>query len=217
MSERPCALVLVAPSGTGKTTVARALLAESDDYSFSVSATTRSARAGERDGVDYHFVDRERFGDMARAGRFAEWAEVHGQLYGTPLQNFAAARERGQTLILDIDFQGALQVMRVVPDAASLFLLPPSGEVLLSRLEGRGTESPAEVRRRLETALDELRQADHFPHWLVNDRLEDTVASIRGIVEEAHLPGRSGALERLIVDVADAVTSRLKRPERRGS
>lgn len=209
MTPRPCAVALVAPSGTGKTTVARALLVESDDYRFSVSATTRPPRGAERDGVDYHFVDRRRFKELVDTGHFGEWAEVHGRLYGTPLSNFDAARVQGQTLILDIDFQGALQIMEAVPDALSVFLLPPSGETLLGRLEGRGTESPEEVDRRLETALDELQQAARFPIWLINDDLSVSVARIRDMIERGDRPEPTAADRRLVGEVSEALRARL--------
>ena len=209
MSERPCAVALVAPSGTGKTTVARALLAQSSDYRFSVSATTRTRRGAERDGVDYHFVTRERFEALVEAGHFGEWAEVHGRLYGTPLSNFDAARERGQTLILDIDFQGALQIMRAVPDALSVFLLPPDGETLLGRLEKRGTETPAEVDLRLRTALEELAQAPQFPIWLVNDEISESVRQIRQMVEWGARPLPTSKDRRLVAEIAEVLETRL--------
>jgi len=210
MTDRPCAVALVAPSGTGKTTVARALLADSSDYRFSVSATTRSPRGAERDGVDYHFVDRDRFETLVQQGHFGEWAEVHGRLYGTPLSNFDTARERGQTLILDIDFQGALQIMESVPDALPVFLLPPDGETLLRRLEGRGTESPEEVERRLRTALAELEQAPRFPIWLVNDDLSESVRRIREMVEGGLRPDLTTQDRDLVVEIAGALQARLE-------
>ncbi|MCA9736769.1 MAG: guanylate kinase [Gemmatimonadetes bacterium] len=183
MSGRASALVLVAPSGTGKTTVAHALVRTDPHYVFSVSATTRAPRGQERDGVDYHFLEEETFRARISRGELAEWAQVHGRLYGTPLENFAAARREGRTLVLDIDVQGALQVQAKVLDAVCVFLLPPSGRVLLERLRGRGTETEAETRARLRTALDELDQASGFRHLLVNEDVQDTVRVLRGWAE----------------------------------
>lgn len=177
-----CPLVLCAPSGTGKTTVARALLERRDDLLFSVSATTRWPRPGERDGIDYHFLKREAFEAMIAAGELLEWAEVHGELYGTPTANQAEASSLGKRLLLDIDVQGARQVVRALPDTVTVFLLPPSFEQLMERLRGRGSERSADLRRRLETAKRELEAVDGFRYVVVNDRLEDAVAGVDAIL-----------------------------------
>ena len=179
---RGFAVAICAPSGTGKTTVARALVEGSDDLAFSVSATTRAPRADERDGIDYHFVGRRDFEAMIAAGNLLEWAEVHGELYGTPRRNLEEAARSDRRLILDIDVQGARQVISACPDCVSIFLLSPSLEALLERLRGRGTEDEARVRRRMETARAELEAVEDFQYVVVNDRLEDAVSQVRAIV-----------------------------------
>lgn len=172
-------IVLAGPTGVGKTSVARALAAEADRFVFSVSATTRRPRPGERDGADYEFVSREDFERMAGAGEFAEWARVHDHLYGTPRRNLAA--REGCRVLLDIDVQGAAQVRESVPSAVFVFLLPPSLGTLLARLSGRGTEARDEVARRLRVAREEMARVPEFDHVLVNDDLDATVEAVRAI------------------------------------
>ena len=134
--------VISAPSGAGKTTLCRRLLSGLEGIDFSISDTTRSPRAGERDGVDYHFVDREVFDRRRKAGEFLEWAVVGGEVYGTSAESVRQARARGRDVLLDIDTQGAESVRRSVPEAILIFILPPSREALRGQLEGRGTETP---------------------------------------------------------------------------
>jgi len=199
---RPCPLVLAAPSGTGKTTIAHALVDRLDTFVFSVSATTRSPRTGERDGVDYEFLSRERFDAMVQAGEFVEWAEVHGNRYGTPRRNLEAAALAGQHVVLDIDVQGARQIRNHFPEAVLVFVFPPSADALWSRLSQRGTEARSEVERRVRAARDELASAVDFDYIVVNKDLDDAVARVREIVEvESHRPIRAqdldGEVERL--------------------
>lgn len=178
-------LVLAAPSGTGKTTLARRLVDGSEEYVFSVSATTRNPREGEKNGIDYHFVDRASFEAMVERGELAEWAEVHGQLYGTPRQEIEAAAARGEHVVLDIDVQGARRLRQSVPSTKLVFILPPSIEILMSRLTRRGTEKPKEVARRLKSALEELQAAQEFDYVVVNDDVDGCLETIRSIVDGA--------------------------------
>lgn len=175
-------MVLVAPSGAGKTTLAHRLVAASDRFVFSISATTRAPRGGEQDGVDYYFVSDDDFEAMIDAGELAEWAAVHGRLYGTPRTALEAAALRGEHVVLDIDVQGARQIRDSVPDARLIFVLPPSVAVLMKRLTGRGTEGAGEVERRLRSALDELQAASEFEHRVVNDDLDRCLEQIEEIV-----------------------------------
>jgi guanylate kinase len=182
LAGRTFPLVLAAPSGAGKTTIARALRERRKDVVFSVSATTRPPRPGERDGVDYHFVDHAGFRRMIDAGELIEWAEVHGNLYGTPLRNVDDAVARREYLLLDIDVQGARQLRRKVGEAVFVFVLPPSGRTLAERLAGRGSEDIEVRRRRLANARDEIRDAVHFDFAIVNDDLEHAVDEVERIL-----------------------------------
>ncbi len=186
-------LALCAPSGTGKTTVARALLDRHEDMLFSISATTRPPRASERDGVDYHFVNRDRFESMIADGELLEWAEVHGELYGTPVANLEDAAREGRILLLDIDVQGARQVVAARADTLAIFLLPPSSAVLLARLRGRASEDPAELRRRLATAKGELAVMDQFDHVVINDKLEAALREIEALIRDRSKASRPAA------------------------
>jgi guanylate kinase len=188
-------VVLAGPSGAGKTTLAHRLVDDSPVYVFSVSATTRAARPGERDGLDYHFVDRPAFEAMIGRGELAEWAEVHGRLYGTPRSELTRARGRGEHVVLDIDVQGARQIHAAAPDAFMIFVLPPDVDIMMDRLRGRGTESPAEVARRLGSARGELAALPEFDHVVVNDDLDRCVATIRSIVERGDVQDVEGHLD----------------------
>lgn len=182
MTTGACPVVLAAPSGTGKTTLSRRLVDGSERYEFSVSATTRAPRGTERDGIDYHFVDRETFQAMVERGELAEWAQVHGRLYGTPRAELEAAAARGAHVVLDIDVQGARQVKEAFPATKLIFVLPPSVEALMARLRERGTEGREDIERRLRSALDELDAAEAFDYVIINDDLERCLAEIEAIV-----------------------------------
>lgn len=189
---RPVPVVLAAPSGAGKTTIARALVNGSKDFLFSLSATTRAPRAGERDGESYRFVSEEEFRQMIESGDLVEWAEVHGNLYGTLAKSLKLARDLGKHPILDIDVQGARQIREQIPEAVLIFILPPSAEGLRDRLSTRGTETKEQVRRRLLTARRELDDARHFDYVVVNEDLESAVARVRAVVEtEGHRRSRA--------------------------
>ncbi len=175
-------LVLAGPSGGGKTSVCNALLDRREDVDFSISATTRAPRPGEVDGAQYHFVSRRRFQEMVRNGDLLEWAEVHGELYGTPMSNVAACLVTGRALLLDIDVQGARQVRRNLDSAVLVFLLPPSAERLLERLRGRGSEDAEAVQRRMSSAVSELESVGEFDYAVVNEDLDSTVDAVESIL-----------------------------------
>ena len=175
-------LVLSGPSGGGKTSVCNALLERREDVEVSISATTRSPRTGEVDGSQYCFVSRDRFQEMVQNGDLLEWAEVHGELYGTPMSNVAACSASGRVLLLDIDIQGARQVRRNLDSAVLVFLLPPSAERLLERLRGRGSEDAEAVHRRMRSAVLELETVGEFDYAVVNEDLESTVHAIESIL-----------------------------------
>jgi guanylate kinase len=199
-------LVLSAPSGAGKTTLATRLRERRPDVVFSVSATTRAPRPGEVDGRHYHFVSRDEFLRMRDAGELIEWAEVHKNFYGTPLANVQRAEARGEHLLLDIDVQGARQIRAHVPEAVHVFVLPPSGTVLVERLRARGTEDPERLRQRLLNAEAEIRAAGEFDHVVVNDDLETAVAELEMVLDGdagrlRRLPSLPDALERICAEI----------------
>ena len=176
-------MILSAPSGGGKTTIAKALLARRLDLGYSVSCTTRAPRPGEVPGRDYYFMTRAEFIADREKGAFAESAEVHGNLYGTLRSEVERVLAGGQHVVMDIDVQGAVQFQRAFPQAVTIFILPPSAEVLLDRLRARKTESAAQLAARLQSALQELQQVDEYEYVIVNDDLERAVASVESIVD----------------------------------
>ena len=196
-------LILSSPSGAGKTTLTKYLLDELPDYTFSVSHTTRKPRQGETDGVHYHFVDRERFGAVRDAGGFAEWAEVHGNLYGTSLAELDRARAQGKRgIVFDIDYQGARQIKASRPEAIGVFVLPPSLAILRKRLEGRATDDPAVIERRFAHAKVEIEHYGFFDYVLVNDQLEESKRSLLGIaLAERHRRVRMAPLAESLLRV----------------
>jgi guanylate kinase len=179
----PFPIILSAPSGGGKTTIARELLRRRSDVGYSISCTTRAPRPNETTGADYHFLSREEFLRRRAAGEFAESAEVHGNLYGTLRSEIARVLARGQHVVMDIDVQGARQIREAFPRVVTVFVLPPSGEVLLDRLRARKTESPEQLVARLHSALQELRAVDEYEYVVVNDDLEHAVQRIEAILD----------------------------------
>lgn len=195
MTGRGGLLVVVAgPSGVGKGTVHARVRAALADAVLSISATTRRPRASEVDGVDYHFVDQQRFQELIDAGELLEWAEYAGHRYGTPRQPVVAATEAGKVVVLDIELEGALQVKQQDPDALLVFLLPPSFEELERRLRARGTESDVTVQQRLERARTELASADRFDVQVVNDDLDRCVEEVLQAIRQARDPAPPSAL-----------------------
>lgn len=180
-------LILISgPSGTGKGTVCDLLRQKHPEISYSISATTRQPRPGEQDGVNYYFYTKEKFREMIDQGQLLEWAEVYGNFYGTPKQKVLDRLEAGEDILLEIDTQGALNVMKVMPEGLFIFLLPPSLEELAARLKGRGTETEESLHRRLGAAVDEIKLAAKYRYVVVNDKVEDAQETIAKIIEAEH-------------------------------
>lgn len=179
----PFPIILSAPSGGGKTTIAKALLARREDLGYSVSCTTRPPRDGEVEGRDYYFMSRSEFLKERENDAFAESAQVHGNLYGTLRREVERVLKGGQHVVMDIDVQGARQFARAFPQSVLVFVLPPSAEVLLDRLRKRRTESPAELAARLQSALQELQAVDGYEYVVVNDELERAVQGVSAIID----------------------------------
>lgn len=179
---RPFPIVLSAPSGAGKTTVASEIFKRFPYIRFAVSLTTRERREGEIDGSDYRFVGEAEFERARAEGELAEWAEVHGHLYGTPREEIERALEEGYHVLLDVDVQGGASLMAAYPDAVSIFLLPPSHAAMEARLKGRGTESAEAIRVRLAEALRELENVEEYEYVIVNRELERTVEVFARII-----------------------------------
>lgn len=176
-------IILSAPSGGGKTTIAKALLAQRKDIGYSVSCTTRQPRGGEIQGRDYYFLTRTEFLTKRERGEFAESAEVHGNLYGTLRSEVLRVLGLGKHVLMDIDVQGASQFTKVFPQSVTIFILPPSADVLLERLRGRQTESAQELADRLQSALQELQSVDEYEYVVVNDKLDRAIDRIASIVD----------------------------------
>ncbi len=198
---RPTVIVVSAPSGAGKTTVVARVLRELGGIRFSVSHTTRAPRGAERDGVEYHFVDGAAFEGLRNEGRLLEWAEVHGNLYGTAVEEIERASGAGVDILLDLDVQGAAQVRERIPEAVTVFVLPPSYEVLEGRLRGRGQDDEATIRRRLAAAGREIDAFEKYDYVIVNDDLEACVEELKSIVRAARcrvavVSERARAIER---------------------
>jgi guanylate kinase len=204
MAKRGQILVVSAPSGTGKSTVCRLLLETHADLALSISYTTRAPRGSERDGVEYHFVDDATFDRMVADGAFLEWAPVHGKRYGSGKDATERLISQGVDLLFDIDVQGGQQIKRAHPEALLVFLLPPSIEQLLERLQGRKTETPDQVSRRLGAAAEELRRGLHYDYHVINDAVERAVAQIDRIrKKQTKSPLRDEKLVQKLVDDAE--------------
>ena len=176
-------LVISGPSGTGKGTLIERLMKEAPTLVFSVSATTRAPRPGEIDGVHYHFVTNEQYGQLVAENAFVEYANVHGNRYGTLRSEVYERLERGENVVLDIDVQGALNVIASEKEKVSIFILPPSMKELRDRLTGRGTETAEAVERRLHNAVWEISQKDKYEYKVINDDLETCLRTLQAIIE----------------------------------
>jgi guanylate kinase len=177
-------IVITGPSGVGKGTLIRGLMERLPNLELSVSATTRAPRAGEQDGVDYHFLSREDFDRRVADGEFLEHADYAGRSYGTLRSELEDRVRPGVPVVLEIEVQGARQVRAAVPDSLQVFIAPPSPAALRSRLIARGTDDPAEVERRLRASEQELAAQADFAHVVVNDRLEQALDELTAIVSE---------------------------------
>ena len=181
-----CLIVVSGPSGTGKGTVCAALLSAHPEIAYSISATTRAPRAGERDGVNYYFRTKAAFERMIAEGALLEWAEVCGNYYGTPLPPIQEKLATGQDILLEIDTQGALKVQERFPGGVFIFLLPPSLSELERRIRGRGTEDAASLSCRLQAAQREIGVAQRYRYVVVNDEVDTAVAKIAAILTAEH-------------------------------
>ena len=212
---KPFLLVLSSPSGGGKTSIAKHLLGARDDLAYSVSATTRPQREGERDGKDYHFITRDEFKRRVEAGEFLEWATYAGNLYGTLRSEIDAILGSGRTAVLDVEIEGARQIRASFPNSLHLFVLPPSADVLVGRLAGRKTEPPAVIRERVTRAADELAAVAEYDYAIVNEDLVLAVAQVaaildaeaRRVVRQAALPGFIERLRRDVIAYADRIAA----------
>lgn len=207
---KPLVVVLSSPSGGGKSTIARRVLAERSDTGYSVSATTRAPRGTEQDGREYHFLSADEFERRVQAGEFLEHASYNGNRYGTLEQEVRLVTQDGRHVLLDIEVVGARLVRERFPEAVLIFLVPPNGKSLAERLRARGTESDAAVSARLERAMDELEAAVEYDYVIVNDDLEDAVRAVHAILDvESRRASRqrniSVLLDRLRSEVAGEI------------
>lgn len=179
--------VIAAPSGAGKTTLTRMALAQNPRLLLSISTTTRAPRPGEENGVHYHFVSVETFRQMQAAGDFLESAEVHGNFYGTSRQGIETLLAADRDVVLEIDWQGAQQVRKVYPESVGVFILPPSFDVLETRLQGRGQDSAEVIARRVANAREELQHLNEFPYVIINENLDEALAELLAVFAAARV------------------------------
>ena len=175
-------IVVSAPSGGGKTTLCRRLLEKLSSLEFSISHTTRAPRGQEKDGVDYHFVSEAEFKKLIAEDKFLEWAEVHGNYYGSSLEAARKQLSAGSDVLFDIDIQGGYQIKEKMPDALLIFIVPPSMTVLEQRLRGRASDAEDVIQKRLEAAREEIEGAVRYSHWIINDDLEHALDTFSSVV-----------------------------------
>lgn len=178
--------IISAPSGTGKTTLCNALLDRFNDMVYSVSHTTRKPRKGERNAVDYYFISKEDFEKGIRNCKWAEWAEVHDNFYGTSANFINNCLTCGNDVLLDIDVQGTIRILKQYPDSITVFIMPPSLDTLRARLESRGTDNKDVIAKRLVNAREEIAKKDIYRHIVVNDRLAEAITELVSIIEKYH-------------------------------
>ncbi len=179
--------IISAPSGAGKSTLCQKLLRHFGDMVYSVSHTTRVPRGEEEEGIDYFFTTRENFLRGIEAGEWAEWAEVHGNYYGTSLNFLEKKLASGTDVLLDIDVQGTEKIVKHYPDAMTVFIMPPSFDSLRIRMEKRGTDSQEVIARRLENAKEEMEKKDRYRHIIVNDDLSEALAQLTALVKNCRM------------------------------
>jgi guanylate kinase len=176
-------IILSAPSGAGKTTLCRGVVALHPEIHYSISVTSRPPRAGERDGQDYHFVPVKEFEQMLEEGQLLEWAMVHENYYGTPRKQIDDKLNAGQDVIMDIDTVGARAIKKLYPQAVTIFVLPPTFEELKVRLKGRATDTDEVINKRLNRAKLEMQEIGDFEYWMINDKFDLTVRTVAAIIE----------------------------------
>lgn len=177
-------IVLSAPSGAGKSTIVNALIEKNARFKFSISTTTRAPRTGEKDGVNYYFVSQDDFKAKREAGDFLEWAQVHSNFYGTTCQEVERIINNGDTCLLDIDVQGALQVEELYPYSKRIFILPPSIYELEARLKKRGDTAEEDMKLRMGNALEEMKFLPHYQYFVVNRELDLAIKEVQAIIDE---------------------------------
>ena len=192
------------PSGVGKGTIVRELLKACPDLKLSVSCTTRQPRPGETEGVHYFFVSKERFEELAASGQMLEWANVHGNCFGTPRGYVEQMLAQGYNVLLEIDVQGSLQVLENMPETIGIFILPPSRAELVRRLSGRGTENKQQLETRIRNAEAEVKAAEQFPYLIVNATLSEAVRQVRSVIEAENLHDQKDALNKLYEEFEEA-------------
>jgi len=198
--------IVSAPSGAGKTSLVRALVEKTPSILVSVSFTTRPKRAGEKDGVHYHFVSEQTFEDMLEQSDFLEYATVFGNKYGTSQSRVEEHLKAGEDVILEIDWQGAAQVRRLMPESVGVFILPPSRQTLRARLESRGQDDRSTIEHRMAQAVDEMSHYAEYDYLLVNDQFDDALSQLIAIVESNRLriAKQQNALKDLLADLLGA-------------
>jgi len=179
--------VLSGPSGSGKTTLAKHLVKTVDYVDFAISYTTRKIRDGEKDGIDYKFIDEEKFRFMIDSNQFAEWAEVHGNLYGTPIDEIETVLDKGIDILLDIDVQGSLQIKTKYRNSVHIFLIPPDLITLRKRLSKRNTENSSELEKRMEMAIKEISRINDYDYIIVSDDIDKSLRKLESIIETVRL------------------------------